>query len=41
MAIKSYEKVLEVLPKDTRASEQSKTALKENAVKKLQELRTQ
>lgn len=38
MAVKYYQKVLEVLPKDTRTAEQLKTQLKENALKKLKEL---
>lgn len=38
MAIKYYQKVLEILPKDTSASEQFKTRLKENALKKIKEL---
>jgi hypothetical protein len=39
MAIKTYEKVLEVLPRDPNANEQFKTRLKDNALKKLKELK--
>ena len=39
MAIKSYEKVLEVLPSDLTASEEKKNSLRNNALEKLKELR--
>lgn len=40
MAIKHYEKVLEVLPGDKKSNEQVKNTLKENALRKLEELKT-